>query len=52
MIVYDGNKTDFLIGVEQDTIAEEIERNIYQKMNRRPMNSAHGKIHWNICIRY
>lgn len=35
MIVYDGNKTDFLIGVEQDTIAEEIERNIYQKMNRR-----------------
>ena len=34
MIVYDGTKTDFLRSVEQDTIAWEIETNIYQKMNR------------------
>lgn len=34
MIVYDGTKTDFLRSVEQDTIALEIEENIYQKMNR------------------
>lgn len=34
MIVYDGTKTDFLRSVEQDTIAYEIEENIYQKMNR------------------
>lgn len=35
MIVYDGTKTDFLHSVEQDTIAYEIEENIYIKMNRR-----------------
>ena len=35
MLVYDGTKTDFLRSVEQDTIAYEIEENIYQKMNRR-----------------
>ncbi len=35
MIVFDGNKTDFLISVENDTIAEEIEYNIYQKMRKR-----------------
>ena len=34
MIVYDGTKSDFLTSVEQDTIAFEIEENIYQKMNR------------------
>lgn len=34
MLVYDGIKTDFLRSVEQDTIAYEIEENIYQKMNR------------------
>ena len=34
MIVYDGNKSEFLTSVEQDTIAFEIEENIYQKMNR------------------
>lgn len=34
MLVYDGTKTDFLRSVEQDTIAYEIEENIYQKMNR------------------
>lgn len=35
MIVYDGIKTDFLKSVEDDTIAVEIEENIYQKMRRR-----------------
>jgi len=34
MLVYDGTKTDFLQSVEQDTIAYEIEQNIYEKMNR------------------
>ncbi|MCI5495084.1 MAG: DUF2075 domain-containing protein [Roseburia sp.] len=34
MIVYQGNKTDFLTSVEEDTIAVEIERNIYEKMKR------------------
>lgn len=34
MLVYDGTKTDFLRSVELDTIAYEIEENIYQKMNR------------------
>lgn len=34
MLVYDGTKSDFLRSVEQDTIAYEIEQNIYEKMNR------------------
>ncbi len=34
MIVYDGIKTDFLRSVEDDTIAVEIEHNIYTKMHR------------------
>lgn len=34
MIVYDGTKTNFLRSVELDTIAYEIEENIYHKMNR------------------
>ena len=34
MLVYNGTKTDFLRSVEQDTIAYEIEQNIYEKMNR------------------
>lgn len=35
MLVYDGFKSDFLQSVEQDTIAQEIEKNIYEKMHRR-----------------
>ena len=35
MLVYDGTKSDFLRSVELDTIAYEIETNIYEKMNRR-----------------
>ena len=42
MLVYDGTKTDFLRSVEKDTIAYEIEENIYQKMNER------GYTNWNI----
>lgn len=34
MIVYDGTKSDFLTSVENDTIAVEIETNIYNKMKR------------------
>ncbi len=35
MIVYSGEKKDFLNAVEQDSIATEIEENIYSKMHRR-----------------
>ena len=34
MIVYDGTKVEFLNSVENDTIAVEIENNIYTKMHR------------------
>lgn len=39
MIVYSGLKSDFLEAVEQDSIAEEIEENIYHKMHRRSARS-------------
>ena len=35
MIVYSGIKSDFLKAVEQDSIADEIEETIYQKMHRK-----------------
>ncbi len=35
MLIYDGTKKDFFQSVEQDTIAIEIEKNIYEKMNHR-----------------
>ena len=35
MIVYSGVKRDFLMAVERDSIAEEIEETIYKKMHRR-----------------
>ena len=35
MIVYDGIKTDFLVSVENDSIATTIERNIYEKLGHR-----------------
>ena len=34
MIVYSGTKTAFLNAVEEDSIAEEIEKNIFDKMHR------------------
>lgn len=39
MIVYSGLKSDFLSSVEQDSIAAEIEENIYSKMHRRSVQS-------------
>lgn len=33
MIVYSGLKSDFMLAVEQDSIATEIEENIYNKMH-------------------
>lgn len=39
MIVYSGLKCDFLDAVEQDSIAAEIEENIYNKMHRRSAQS-------------
>ena len=39
MIVYSGLKSDFLEAVEQDSIAAEIEENIYNKMHRRSAQS-------------
>lgn len=39
MIVYSGLKSHFLSSVEQDSIAAEIEENIYSKMHRRSAQS-------------
>ncbi len=35
MLIYEGTKDNFLTSVEQDTIAVEIENNIYERMHRR-----------------
>ncbi len=35
MLVYEGTKKDFLLNVEEDTIASQIEETIYNKMKRR-----------------
>ena len=34
MLIYEGTKDNFLSSVEQDTIAAEIESNIYERMHR------------------
>ncbi len=39
MIVYSGNKSDFLTAVESDSIAEEIEEKIYSTMHRRTVQN-------------
>ncbi len=50
MIVYEGTKTDFLRSVELDTIAREIETNIYEKMNR---HTAHNEFRaWENSLEY
>ncbi|MDO4317885.1 MAG: DUF2075 domain-containing protein [Lachnospiraceae bacterium] len=50
MIVYEGNKMDFLKSVEEDTIAFEIEQNIYEKMNR---HTARGEFRaWENSLEY
>lgn len=50
MIIYDGIKSDFLTSVENDTIAVEIEQNLYQKMNR---HTAHNEfLSWENSLEY
>lgn len=50
MIVYDGTKVDFLNSVENDTIAVEIENNIYAKMHR---NTAKNEFRsWENSLEY
>ena len=34
MLIYEGTKNNFLLSVEKDTIAVEIETNIYERMHR------------------
>ncbi len=50
MIVYDGLKTDFLHSVENDTIALEIEKNIFEKMGRHTV--ANEFISWDNSMQY
>ena len=54
MIVYSGLKSDFMLAVEQDSIATEIEENIYNKMHKRTAQNEFRA--WenslNICIRF
>ena len=47
MLVYSGLKKDFLRSVEEDSIAEEIEETIYNKMHKKQlvMNFVLGRIH-------
>lgn len=39
MIVYDGLKSDFLKSVEQDTLAQEIEQCVFQKLGRHTVEN-------------
>ena len=50
MIVYDGLKSDFLLSVENDTIAMEIEQNILNKMGRH--TAANEFISWDNSMQY
>lgn len=50
MIVYDGVKTDFLRSVENDTIAVEIEQNIYHKMKRHTAKNEYRS--WENSLEY
>lgn len=50
MIVYEGTKVDFLDSVEKDSIAVEIEENIYKKMHRQ---TARGEFRsWENSLEY
>ena len=43
MLIYEGTKDNFLTSVEQDTIALEIENNIYERMHRHtPTDEFHA----------
>ncbi len=50
MIVYDGLKSDFLNSVENDTIAVEIEKNIFDKMGRHTVTNEF--ISWDNSMQY
>ena len=50
MLVYDGTKKEFLRSVEQDTIAYEIEENIFKKMNRHTAQNEFRS--WENSLKY
>lgn len=54
MIVYNDTKQNFLTDVENDRIAFKVEELLFQKLKDIPVkvNSGHGKILCNICIRF
>lgn len=50
MLIYEGTKSNFLKSVEQDTIASEIEQNIYERMHR---HTAQNEFHaWENSMEY
>ena len=50
MLIYEGTKANFLSSVEQDTIAVEIENNIYERMHR---HTAKNEFHpWENSMEY
>ena len=50
MLIYEGTKDNFLTSVEQDTIALEIENNIYERMHR---HTAKNEFHaWENSMEY
>ena len=50
MLIYEGTKENFLTSVEQDTIAVEIENNIYERMHR---HTAKNEFHaWENSMEY
>lgn len=50
MLIYQGTKTDFMSGMEQDTLPNEIENLIYEKMNRKTPNREY--ISWENSLQY
>ena len=42
MIVYSGVKKDYLYSVEADTIAQEIEEKVFQKLGRRTVANEYA----------
>ena len=50
MIVYSGIKSDFLTAVENDSIAAEIEENIYNKMHKRTVQNEYRS--WENSMEY
>lgn len=50
MLIYQGTKTDFMSGMEQDTLPNDIENLIYEKMNRKTPNREY--ISWENSLQY